>query len=176
MTVKDTFKDYDIDENLADIINAMQGDNYLDHAKKLGMLCCTNEEICAFFGCSETALINRKNKDTAFAEALNLGRQTGKLSLRRDQFNLAKEGNATMQIWMGKQILNQREHTKVSIDFDDCVNNREKTEKILLAVSRGDMTVQDGAMVMNMAKTVVDEQAIDAMNRLDKLEKLAHGE
>ena len=39
------------------------------------------------------------------------GREHAKISLRRMQFKSAEGGNVTMQIWLGKQLLGQRDHT-----------------------------------------------------------------
>lgn len=165
-----------IDPEIADIVGGMKGDNYLELAEKLGSLCCTDREVAAFFGVSYTTLKNRKQKDEPFREALERGKRLGMLSLRRAQMELAREGNATIQIWLGKQLLEQRDQTRISIDLEGCDNHREVAEQILDAVARGDITVQDGAMMMNMARTVIDEQTLDAMKRIEDLEKITHGQ
>ena len=47
--------------------------------------------------------------DLSFSEVFRQKRDLGKTSLRRNQWKLAENGNSTMQIWLGKQILKQSE-------------------------------------------------------------------
>lgn len=44
-----------------------------------------------------------------FADVIKKGRERGKSSLRRKQFEMAMNGNVTMLIWLGKQHLGQTE-------------------------------------------------------------------
>ena len=71
--------------------------------QKLSALGCTNTEIADFFGCDESLI--RKS----YSEFLTKGRAEQKLRLRQLQMKSAEKGNVTMQIWLGKQILNQAE-------------------------------------------------------------------
>ena len=72
---------------------------------------CTKDEICGVFGMSEPTLRRRikefspeENFDTLFKKH----QHEGKSSLRRAQWKSAIElNNVTMQIWLGKQMLNQ---------------------------------------------------------------------
>ena len=82
-----------------------------EQVEKLAMLHCTNVEMADFFGVDEATI--RRN----FAEIITKGKANGKMSLRRAQYNSAiKNGNVTMQIWLGKQILGQKETMDISID------------------------------------------------------------
>lgn len=66
-------------------------------------------------------------------EAWEDGRETGLASLRRQQFKMA-ETNATMQIWLGKQYLEQRDkldsdvnHTvTISAEFEGFIRSLDK--------------------------------------------------
>ena len=69
---------------------------------KLAQLQCTYEEVAAFFD------VNKSTISRSYATEMDKGREIGKMSLRRNQFNLTKT-NATMCIWLGKQYLGQRE-------------------------------------------------------------------
>ena len=71
---------------------------------------CTLEEVCGFFDVTDVTLNTwcKKTYGTTFSEVFKQKRGTGKISLRRSQFNLAKT-NATMAIWLGKQYLGQRD-------------------------------------------------------------------
>lgn len=78
-------------------------------AYKLGQLGCTDAEIAAFFGVSDELVRLRKRDDPEFLGALEKGRATMKLCLRRKQLRVALKGNVPMLIWLGKQLLGQGE-------------------------------------------------------------------
>jgi len=64
---------------------------------------CTNLEIAQFFGCSADLI------EKSYSEFVTKGRLEQKLRLRQLQWQSAVNGNVTMQIWLGKQILGQAE-------------------------------------------------------------------
>ena len=77
----------------------------LDHDLifKLASMHCTYEEIADCVGTSVTTLQKR------FKNLIEKGKAEGKKSLRRAQFEKAIGGNVAMQIWLGKQHLDQRD-------------------------------------------------------------------
>ena len=82
--------------------------------KQFESLCaiqCTEEEICNVLDVSEKTLISWCNEvyGESFSKVFRQKRDLGKTSLRRNQWKLAENGNSTMQIWLGKQILKQSE-------------------------------------------------------------------
>lgn len=80
----------------------------IDAIVKMAEIMCTDEEIASVLGTTVATLQNADNKDT-FLECKQKGNANGKKSLRRIQFDIAKNGNATMAIWLGKQYLGQKE-------------------------------------------------------------------
>ena len=68
---------------------------------RLAAICCTMTEIAAVTGLSVDTLERR------YAEPIKAGREIGKATLRREQYRLAMNGNPTMLIWLGKQLLGQ---------------------------------------------------------------------
>lgn len=82
----------------------------IDLVQALGRLQCTNEEIASCLGTTDTTLLNAQNKKV-FLGALEKGKAEGRMSLRRIQMKLA-ETSATMAIFLGKQILGQRENVE----------------------------------------------------------------
>lgn len=70
--------------------------------KRLAEIACTDDEIEKVLGISSSTLQN-------FREVIQKGRAKAAMSLRRQQMKLALGGNATMQIWLGKQMLGQKE-------------------------------------------------------------------
>ncbi len=84
----------------------------LEELEKLSFLHCTDEELAGWFGCTTRTIENRR-KDSAFRQAMERGKSRGRISLRRIQLRLAEE-SASMAIWLGKQLLNQRDPVEVS--------------------------------------------------------------
>ena len=72
----------------------------VEHQASLG---CTDREIARYFGVKDDTL--RRH----FADYLIKGRHNLKTSLRQAQLRVALDGNATMLIWLGKNILAQQE-------------------------------------------------------------------
>jgi len=80
--------------------------------KTLDGLCklqCTGEECASVLGVDYDTLNAALQRDgnECFSEYLKKVGSGGKASLRRMQWKSAENGNATMQIWLGKQYLNQ---------------------------------------------------------------------
>jgi len=71
---------------------------------KLAAMGCNDREIATWFDCNEDTLRNN------FSGIIAKGREDLKQSLRRAQIRLALSGNATMLIWLGKNILGQSDN------------------------------------------------------------------
>jgi hypothetical protein len=87
---------------------------------KLCALQCTQVEICNFFNILEETLAARIKEKTglSFPEYFTLKRGEGKTSLRRAQFKTAigddeHQPNPTMQIWLGKNWLDQKDKSEI---------------------------------------------------------------
>src|SRR3954470_15413821 len=80
----------------------------LELVKKLAAIACTDEEIASIVGVSHETFKRRK-REPDFAEMITQARSKGKASLRRIQYQLAEQGNATMAIFLGKNWLGQRD-------------------------------------------------------------------
>lgn len=72
---------------------------------------CTLEEIAGVFNCSADTIERwcKRTYDVTFAEVYKKHSARGKSSLRRAQFKLA-EKNASMAIFLGKNLLGQRDN------------------------------------------------------------------
>jgi hypothetical protein len=83
----------------------------LNEVAKLCKMQATRDEICSFLEVDECTLQRRiKEADFQNFEAFyKKYSEGGKISLRRSQWKSAKDGNVTMQIWLGKQYLGQKE-------------------------------------------------------------------
>ena len=71
--------------------------------QKLATLGCTNKEMADFFGCSADLL------EKSYSEFLVKGRAEQKIRLRQLQWKSAQNGNVTMQIFLGKNMLGQKD-------------------------------------------------------------------
>lgn len=80
----------------------------LEIVEKLGQIHCTDEEIAAVVGVSPDTFKRRKREEN-FAEMLDEARRKGKASLRRMQFAAAQNGSIPMLIFLGKNLLGQRD-------------------------------------------------------------------
>jgi len=71
--------------------------------QKLAQMHCTYEEIAQFLD------VSTKTLQRNYVHLIKKGREMGKISLRRAQFEKALGGSVPMQIWLGKQHLDQRD-------------------------------------------------------------------
>jgi hypothetical protein len=80
---------------------------------RLAAICCTMNEISAVSGLSVDTL------ERNYADIIKSGREIGKATLRREQYRLAMLGNPTMLIWLGKQLLGQRDKAEITVEEAD---------------------------------------------------------
>ena len=90
-----------------------------DMAYKLARLHCTNEEIAACLDINITHWYKLIGRDKRLRESVEKARGEGRASLRRLQWQNATQGNVTMQIWLGKQILSQTDTHRTELTGRD---------------------------------------------------------
>lgn len=78
---------------------------------KMANIACTEAEIAAMLDVS----VRKLQKDKEFIRIYKKGLENARSSLRRWQFKSAANGNVTMQIWLGKQMLGQRDPDKKNL-------------------------------------------------------------
>ena len=80
-----------------------------EHFEGMCKIQCTKDEMCGIFQVHEETLTKwcHQEYSTGFSDIFKKLSSTGKMSLRRQQFKSAENGNVTMQIWLGKQWLGQ---------------------------------------------------------------------
>lgn len=104
--------------------------------EKLATIMCTMKEIGAVIGCSVDTLERR------FAEIIEKGRENGKMSLKRKQYEIAMGGNVTMLIWLGKQHLGQTNKEEFKHEYPNPTIIKGKFEGeediVMLADKRGE--------------------------------------
>ena len=75
--------------------------------EELARIGCTEPDMAAVLGVSVDTIQRRKRASEEFCGAIKRGQATTRNSLRRLQLKKALEGNVTMLIWLGKQLLGQ---------------------------------------------------------------------
>lgn len=75
----------------------------------LASIGCTQEEIAVVVGCTARNLRKR------FSTEMDAGKERLRVSLRRMQYEKAKDGNVAMLIWLGKQYLGQSERQETKL-------------------------------------------------------------
>lgn len=118
----------------------------LAELEKLCSLQCTDEEIAAWFGVSVRTIENRRQQPE-FAEVMRRGRAKGRISVRRAQMKQLEAGNATMGVWLGKQLLGQRDVTPVELSGPSgqpMQISLETVDAILQSVRKSKKTAQRG--------------------------------
>ena len=68
---------------------------------KLALMHCNMQEMSDFFG------VDVKTLRVNYSQEILKGKAEGKIRLRKKQFQVAENGNCSMLIWLGKQVLGQ---------------------------------------------------------------------
>lgn len=103
--------------------------------EKLCSLQCTHEELAAWFNVS-TRTIESRRKQPQFAAIMNRGRAKGRISVRRAQMKLLEAGNGTMGVWLGKQLLGQRDVTPIELSGPNGEPVQFSLEALDVAIAR----------------------------------------
>jgi len=82
--------------------------------EELARIGCTEDDMAAVLGVSVDTIQRRKRSSEEFCGAIKRGQATTRNSLRRLQLKKALEGNVTMLIWLGKQLLGQSDAQTLS--------------------------------------------------------------
>ena len=75
---------------------------------KLSKLGCTNKEMADFFGCSPDLL------EKSYSVFLTKGRAEQKMRLRQLQWKACENGNVSMLIFLGKNMLGQQDRIETT--------------------------------------------------------------
>jgi hypothetical protein len=76
--------------------------------EKLCSMQCTDEEVAAFFSVS-TKTIERRRKVDRFREIMDNAKAKGRISVRRNLFRLASNGNVAAAIFLSKNLLGYKD-------------------------------------------------------------------
>jgi hypothetical protein len=115
-------------------------DEIVKQIESLARIQCTMKEAGAVLGVNEVTFSRFLQAHQKAMEAWNNGKETGKASLRRNQFKMA-ESNATMAIWLGKQCLGQTD--KIDGNFNIAVTQEQMVSE-MEAITGAVMIQHDG--------------------------------
>src|SRR5579884_2673098 len=80
----------------------------LKQLEKLCALGLTDDQLAVFFDVS-TRTIELRKRRPEFKRAMDRGKLNVQISLRQKQIAEAMDGNTTMLVWLGKNLLGQRD-------------------------------------------------------------------
>ena len=129
--------------------------------ERLCAMQCTDEEIAAWFKVT-TRTIERRRTKRAFAEVMDRGRTKGRISVRRMQMKLLEQGNATMGVWLGKNILGQVDEVRHEV-------NGTMATSLSVIVPRAEMP---GAMAKHGPGSPIDRGRRSRNNRQNPVDRL----
>jgi len=84
----------------------------LAELEKLAAMQATDEEIALWFGVSQKTIQRKKKSSAEFRAMLETGRAKGRISVRRNLFELSKT-NVAAAIFLAKNLLGYRNESKV---------------------------------------------------------------
>jgi len=87
----------------------------LDSVQRLVVTGCTIDDLAWCLGVSKSCMEKRIKDDPWMNAVVEKARADRRLNLRRAQTVTALKGNATMQIWLGKNELGQRDFKQLEV-------------------------------------------------------------
>lgn len=92
-----------------------------DTVDRLCSIQCTGEEIASILNVDYDTLnaACKRVHGVGFSDYFKRASASGKMSLRRKQYEVALAGNPTMLIWLGKNQLGQSDRTEVDVGKAD---------------------------------------------------------
>lgn len=110
----------------------------MDIIRNSAAIGCTVNEIASVLGVSRTALFKYMALNQDVQDAIDAGRDKGCATLRRSQWQRAMGGSDTMMIWLGKNMLGQRDKSEtvstvsnVNIDVTDPVEASRAYQRLM---------------------------------------------
>lgn len=104
----------------------------LNKVYNLGKLQCTTREAAAFLEVCHDTFLKFIDQYKKAREKFESGKETGKLSLRRMQLKSAEGGNVTMQIWLGKQLLDQKDKHEHGGDKENPIAHVHTVQRVIV--------------------------------------------
>jgi hypothetical protein len=112
----------------------------IDKLRNMVRIQCTAGECAGVFECSVDTLDRRLKEEGygGFADFYKRYSDEGKSSLRRAQWKAAQNGNATMLVWLGKQMLGQRDKQDFDHTSSDGSMTPQTVERVIVKAENTD--------------------------------------
>jgi hypothetical protein len=117
------------------------------------------EEIAAMEGVSQRTLMRKMEKDPKLRDLMHMGRERGKAKLRGVGFNKALQGDTTMLIWKGKQMLGERDNLALTGANGGPLELRMKPDLSRLSDAEIDVLLRMAERIMPPARQHIAEVA-----------------
>lgn len=103
----------------------------------LGKLSCTQEEAAGWFRISPPTFRKLLREHPSLQEGWDSGQHTGRVSFRRLQLAAAAGGNAAMMIFLGKNLLGQKDNAALQVNTTDGGTDKQAAvDRLLKAAER----------------------------------------
>lgn len=119
-------------------------DKTLKTLEGLGRIQSTTKETAAVLDVSEQTFLTFLERHTHARDIFERAKENGKASLRRAQMKSALDGNVQAQIWLGKQLLGQREKQELEHTGKDGAPLATETTVIVLPSNGRDSSNEQG--------------------------------
>lgn len=117
---------------------------------ELASIHCTMTEIAAVMKCS----IDHLYKPEYF-DIIQNGREGGRASLRRLQWAAAQKGNTGMLIWLGKQLLGQKDQNQLTVADERAELSKLSDEEIAQRLKNAVKILEGGKEVQAFKKDTI---------------------
>ena len=137
-------------------------------------------EVADKLGISKETFYKCKGISSQFSDAVKRGLTKSEswwMQLGRRGAMCDVEINPTTWIFNVKNRFGMRDTQKefVPIDFSECKNNYEKTNRLLDLTADGKITIDDAMKYKAIIKTHIDESQVELYERVQKIEAMANG-
>lgn len=95
----------------------------------MGKVQCSYEEVGAAFGCSAQSVLNFFKRSPEVKELFDAAKYQGTSSLRVTQFRMA-QSNPAMAIWLGKQLLGQKDNPALGEGSGPIADSNDAKDKL----------------------------------------------
>ena len=126
--------------------------NY-DLLGKLAQIQCTQEEIASVLGISVDTIQRDKHAMDIYRDKI----RQGKASLRRLQFQAAKNGDRTMLVWLGKQYLGQTDRMETDVTTKGERINQQTIRLTPGILSRSIAVLRDAGAIRPVSQPAVSD-------------------
>lgn len=126
-----------------------------------GRIGCSYAEIAWALQVSETTIDDRMANDKPFRAAYKKGATESRQGVRRAQLQSALQGNATMQIWLGKQWLDQRDVQYMTLGDVQEVMRGNRLRMTQAAEQLAAQHPEDAALIQKAARVMAAAIASD---------------